>query len=128
MKGTQLLLEQNHIFVEGTNNDETTLYVFADGDAIPGKIIGLTPEVVIDATTEGYTDAEASGDLDPADLTAIYIRERIQNVNPPKASITGIRVGDTWSATLFSASSEAVNSNVDVNNRVLTNEFVTCGK
>ena len=117
-----------HKFVEGTNNDETTLYVFADGDAIPGKMVGLTPEAAIDATTEGYVDGVVSGDFDPVDLTAIYVRERIQAVTPPVASISGIRVGDTWSATLFSASSEAVNSNVDVNNRVLTNKFVTCGK
>jgi hypothetical protein len=117
-----------HKFVEGTNNDVTTLYVFADGDVIPGKLVGLTPEVTIDATTAGYTDAEASGDYDPADLTGIYVRERIQAVTPPTASITGIRVGDTWSATLFSEPSEAVNSNTDVNDRVLTNSFVSCTK
>ena len=117
-----------HKFVEGTNNDVTTLYVFADGDVIPGRLVGLTPEAVIDATTAGYTDDEVSGDLDPTDLTAIYVRERIQAVETPTVSISGIRVGDTWSATLFSAASEAVNSNTDVNNRVLTNSFVTCDK
>jgi len=117
-----------HKFVEGTNNDETTLYVFADGETIPGKLVGLTPEAMIDAATEGYTDAQASGDYDPADINAIYLRERLQPCVTPLANITGIRVGDTWSATLFADPSEAVNSNVDGNNRVLTNSFVTCGK
>ncbi|NLR93724.1 MULTISPECIES: hypothetical protein [Flammeovirga] len=111
----------SHEFVEGDNNDVSKLYVFAEGDEIPTSMSDLEPKAVIDADYNGGLG------VDPTDLTNIFIRERTQTVNTPTASITGIRVGDTWLATLFQEHSAAQNSNdLSLNNRVLTNSGSDC--
>ncbi|MGL1886782.1 MAG: hypothetical protein OCD76_09720 [Reichenbachiella sp.] len=109
----------SHDFVEGANNDVSKLYVFAEGDEIPTSMAGLTPAVTMDAT---YTEG-----VDPTDLSIVYMRERRQSVITPVASVTGIRVGDTWLATLFEEHANAQNSNdITLNDRVLVNEGITC--
>ena len=109
----------SHEFVEGDNNDVSNLYVFAEGDEIPTSMAGLTPAVTMDAS---YTEG-----LDPLDLNIVYMRERVQAVVTPEASVTGIRVGNTWVATLFANHADALNSNdLTLNNRVLTNEGSDC--
>ena len=116
---TNYAIVLTHEFVAGDNNDISKLYVFAEGDEIPTSMAGLTPTVTMDAT---YTEG-----LDPLDLCIIYIRERVQAVVTPTASITGIRVGNTWIATLFEAHDNAQNSNdLSLNDRVLTNKGSDC--
>ena len=107
-----------HEFVAGDNNDISKLYIFAEGDVIPTSMEGLTPDATLD---DSYTAG-----LDPADLTIVYVRERRASVVSPTAEITGIRVGDTWVATLFEDAANAVNSNIDEAGRILTNEGSDC--
>ncbi len=110
-----------HQFVEGDANDITTLYVFAEGDEIPVDITDAEAVATIDAS---YNDGQG---VDPLDLNITYIRERNQSVIAPEAEITGIRVGDTWRATLFADHASAINSNdLTLNNRVLSNKGSDC--
>ncbi|OHX63811.1 hypothetical protein [Flammeovirga pacifica] len=110
----------SHEFVEGDNNDVSNLYVFSSGEVIPTSMNGLSPVATIDASSDGVG-------LDPTDLTTVFIRERTQSVITPVASFTGIRVGDSWVATLFAEHSAAQNSNdISLHNRVLTNVGSSC--
>ncbi|MEX0275631.1 MAG: hypothetical protein AB3N16_14755 [Flavobacteriaceae bacterium] len=116
---TTYVIVLSHEFVEGDNNDISKLYVFKEGDDIPTSMDGLTPVAILDDT---YTHG-----VDPADLSIVYLRERRQSVINPEANITGIRVGDTWIATLFADHGDAENSNdLSLNGRVLVNEGSDC--
>lgn len=109
----------SHEFVDGDNNDVSKLYVFKEGETIPTTTDGLTPVATIDAT---YTAG-----VDPTDLTIVFLRERRQSVINPTAQITGIRVGNTWIATLFQSHEKATNSNdLTENGRVLVNTGSSC--
>lgn len=111
----------SHEFVEGDHNDISKLYVFADGDEIPTSMKDLTASAVIDAT---YQDGQS---IDPTDFSCVFLRERTQDVNTPKADITGIRVGSSWVATLFADHNSAQNSNdITLHNRVLANTGSDC--
>lgn len=109
----------SHEFVAGDNNDISKLYVFKEGDEIPLDVTDATPEVIMDDT---YTYG-----VDPSHLSIVYLRERRQSNFGPKAEITGIRVGDTWRATLFENESNAVHSNtIDHSKRIVTNIYSDC--
>lgn len=111
----------SHEFVEGESNDVSKLYVFAEGDEIPTSMKDLTAAAVIDATYQGGQS------IDPTDFTSVFLRERTQDVDTPKADITGIRVGSSWVATLFADHNSAQNSNdLSLHNRVLTNVGSDC--
>ncbi|NME70770.1 hypothetical protein [Flammeovirga aprica] len=119
--GKSYAIVLNHEFVEGDNNDVSKLYVFAEGDEIPTSMNGLTAVATIDADYNGGLG------IDPTDLTCVFLRERTQDVNTPVAHITGIRVGDSWLATLFADHTSATNSNdITLHNRVLTNKGSDC--
>lgn len=115
---TTYLLVLSHQFVAGDNNDVTKLYVFAEGDDIPTSMDGLTPVATMDET---YTEG-----VDPVDLNTILIRERNQDTEVLKAQITGIRVGDTWVATLFEDASNAVHVSELASNRIVTDKTSDC--
>ncbi|MEN8248096.1 MAG: hypothetical protein ABFS32_04135 [Bacteroidota bacterium] len=118
--GTTYLLVMSHEFVDGDNNDVTKLYVFKEGDEIPFSLEGVTPQAVMDDT---YTLG-----VDPTDLTIVFSRERRQKMTTPLAELTGIRVGNTWVATIFEDAANAVNPN-DITDRVITNtSFEGCSK
>ncbi len=113
-----------HTFVAGDQNDVARLYVFADGDEIPFNLSDATAVATLDET---YSIDGTPAGVDPIDLTIIHIRERNQSVIAPEAEITGIRVGDTWRATLFADHASAMNSNdLSLNNRVLTDKGSDC--
>ena len=121
---TTYLVVLRHTFVEGDQNDVSRLYVFAEGDAIPNSLSDATEVSTIDET---YSVDGVSAGVDPTDLCIVYLRERNQSVNAPEFDVTGIRVGDTWRATLFEDHTNATNSNdLTHNNRVLTNQGSDC--
>lgn len=105
----------SHEFVEGAENDITKLYVFEEGDQIPTDMSGLTPVATIEA---GYAGP------DPRTLNTVYFRERRKEVVTPTAEITGIRVGNTWVATLFADAANALVSN-DLTGRTVSNQPTT---
>ena len=113
---TTYLAVISHEFVEGDNNDITKLYILSSGDSIPLDIEETTPVATIDETY--------SAGLDPTDLSIIFLRERIQAGPTPKARLTGIRVGNTYRATMFAE--EAVNGNENIHNRILTDNLNSC--
>lgn len=121
---TTYLIVLKHKFVDGDQNDISELYVFAEGDKIP---ISLSDESPVAKLDETYSDGGVKSGADPLDLNIVYIRERNQSVKAPHAEITGIRVGDTWRATIFADHGSATNSNdITLNSRVLTNKGSDC--
>ena len=118
---TTYVVVLRHQFVDGDANDISKLYVFADGDEIPLNLDDATEVATIDASYN-----EGAG-IDPLDLNIVYVRERNQSVIAPEFELTGVRVGDTWRATLFADHTSALNSNDwTINNRVITNEESDC--
>ncbi|MEN8248303.1 MAG: hypothetical protein ABFS32_05190 [Bacteroidota bacterium] len=114
---TTYLVVMSHKFVEGVGNDITKLYIFKEGDDIPFDISSLTPQATMDDTYQ----PGGIPSIDPTDLNQVYSRERRQKMITPLAEITGIRVGDTWVATIFEEAANAVNAN-SITDRTMVNE------